>query len=209
MNTLNTALQENHIELSASQIEQFERYLSLLNHWNRTHNLTAIKDPMEQVFKHIVDSLTIIDDIHGHVLDAGTGAGLPGIPLAIAKPTQNFYLVDSLAKRIQFIRHVITQLQLANVKAAHHRLEDFSDTLFDRIVSRAFSSLSTFIKTTEHLLAPGGRWIAMKGIYPAEELAELPQDFIVENVRELTIVGLQASRHIVTIKRKGETWAKS
>ena len=206
---LTQALQENHIALSSSQIEQLQRYLDLLNHWNRAYNLTAIKGPQEQIYKHIIDSLTIIDDIKGSVLDAGTGAGLPGIPLAIAKPNQPFYLVDSLAKRIRFIQHVITQLPLTNSQAEHHRLEDWHTRVFDTIVSRAFSSLATFIQTTQHLLAPGGRFIAMKGTYPTEELTEIPQDFIVENVRELTMVGLQASRHIVTIKRKGETWEKS
>lgn len=197
-----TALEQNHIPHSTQQVEQLNHYLQLLNHWNRTYNLTAIKDPIEQIYKHIIDSLTIANDIQGTVLDAGTGAGLPGIPLAIMRPDQSFYLVDSIAKRIRFIQQVITTVGLKQVTTKHHRLETWHGNLFDTIVSRAFSSLAGFIQTTQHLLAPQGRLLAMKGAYPAEELADIPKDFEVESVRELSIVGLPASRHLVIIKRK-------
>lgn len=199
---LTSALKENHIPYSVQQAEQLTAYLQLLNHWNRAYNLTAIKDPKEQLYKHIIDSLTILNDTQGNVLDAGTGAGLPGIPLSIMQPEQTFYLVDSLAKRIRFIQHVISTLGLPRVTAEQHRLETWQGKVFDTIVSRAFSSLSGFIQATQHLLAPNGRFLAMKGAYPTEELADIPEDFEVVSVRELSIVGLDASRHLVIIKRK-------
>ncbi len=199
---LTTALEQNHISYTAQQAEQLQAYLQRLNHWNQAYNLTAIKDPKEQIYKHIIDSLTILNDIQGRVLDAGTGAGLPGIPLAIMNPDQTFYLVDSLAKRIRFIQHVIASLKLSQVKAEHQRLETWQGQTFDTIVSRAFSSLNGFIQTTKHLLAPNGQFLAMKGAYPTEELADIPKDFEVASVRELSIVGLEASRHVVIIKRK-------
>ena len=210
-NLLGQALIDNNLSLSEHQTALLISYLELLNKWNKTHNLTAIKDVEEQIYKHLIDSLSISADIHGdNILDVGTGPGLPGIPLSIYLPTKKFFLVDCSLKRVNFLNHAIRTLKLNNVSAFHQRIEkakpeDLGDKVkngFDTIVSRAFSSLESFIDTSGHLLANNGKLLAMKGIYPEEELAQIPQDFCVETVRELSIVGLQAKRHCVSICKK-------
>lgn len=207
------ALSDNNLSLSEHQIAQLISYLELLNKWNKTHNLTAIKDPEEQIYKHLIDSLSISADIRGDtILDVGTGPGLPGIPLSILLANKKFILVDCSLKRINFLNHLIRSLKLTNVSAFHQRIEvskpsDFGKNFtsgFDTIVSRAFSSLFSFIETSGHLLAEKGQLLAMKGTYPEEELTQIPQDFCVETVRELSIVGLQAKRHCISIQIRAE-----
>lgn len=197
------ALKNNDLMLDTHQIMQLKNYLLQLNHWNRAYNLTAITDPMEQVYKHIIDSLSIHDAIQGErIADIGTGAGLPGIPLAIMFPQKQFTLVDSHHKRIMFIQHVVMTLKLNNVSALHHRVETFQPfALFDVVVSRAFSSLDDFVEKTEHLLVENGELLAMKGEYPSDELRKIPADFYAAEVKKLVIHGLQAERHLVRIKR--------
>ncbi len=200
MELLKQALDTNCITLTEQQIEKLAAYLDQLNRWNKTYNLTAITDHKEQVYKHIVDSLSIRDAIRGpKVCDVGTGPGLPGIPLAIALPDIHFTLVDSSQKRIIFIQHTLMKLGITNVTALHERIEENTDT-FNTLISRAFSSIQDFVEKTRHLLANNGQLLAMKGAYPTEELTQIPQDFIVEDVRKLTINGLGAERHLVIIK---------
>ncbi|MCD8524257.1 MAG: 16S rRNA (guanine(527)-N(7))-methyltransferase RsmG [Gammaproteobacteria bacterium] len=197
------ALHNNGLMLDMHQIMRLTTYLEQLNHWNRAYNLTAITDPMEQVYKHIVDSLCIHEAIKGErIADIGTGAGLPGIPLAIMFPEKQFTLVDSHHKRIMFIQHVVITLKLSNVMALHHRVETFRPSgLFDAVVSRAFSSLHDFVEKTQHLLIENGELLAMKGEYPSDELGKIPRDFYAAEVKKLVIHGLQAERHLVRIKR--------
>lgn len=199
---LENALSANKIILSAKQIEQLAIYLQQLNHWNKAYNLTAITDPQEQIYKHIIDSLSIRENILGpKVCDVGTGPGLPGIPLAIALPNIHFTLIDSLQKRIIFIQQTLIKLGISNVTAIHQRIEDTQGS-FDTIISRAFSSMHDFVEKTQHLLSKNGQLLAMKGVYPTDELAQIPQDFLVTDVRKLAIIGLDAERHLVIIKRR-------
>jgi len=201
---LTTQLQKNNMTLSDSQIDQLARYLLLMQTWNRVFNLTTITDPHEMVMLHIIDSLSVQPYLTGkHFLDIGTGAGLPGIPLAITNPEQQWVLLDKNNKKTRFLTQVVAELGLTNVKVANGRGEDFHhDHCFDSILSRAFGTLSLFIETTEHVLCPHGTFIAMKGKYPEEELSALPERFKVQVVR-LTIKGMDIERHAVLIKKTG------
>lgn len=199
---LQQALDSNRISLSQQQLNLLSTYLDQLNRWNKAYNLTAITDPNEQIYKHIIDSLSIRDIIIGpKVCDVGTGPGLPGIPLAIALPNIHFTLIDSLQKRIIFIQQTLIKLGISNVTAIHQRIED-TQGAFNTILSRAFSSLEDFVTKTQHLLAENGQLLAMKGVYPDSELGQIPKDFNVRNVRKLEIIGLGAERHLVILEKR-------
>lgn len=199
---LQRALDNNHISLNPSQIEKIELYLQELNRWNQAYNLTAITEPAEQIYKHIIDSLSVREFIQGEqVCDVGTGAGFPGVMLAIFFPEKHFTVVDSNQKKIIFIQQAVKKIGLNNVTATHQRIEKLTGS-FDAIISRAFSSLNNFIEKAAHLLNKDGQLLAMKGAYPTEELTGIPEDFSIKNVRELAIVGLDAQRHIVIIERR-------
>ena len=190
------------LQISDAQIDQLLRFADLILKWNKTHNLTAITDPEQIVSKHLLDSLSICSSFpEGKVLDVGSGAGLPGIPLAIVNNQQDFTLIDSSLKRIAFIREVKRELALTNIKAIHSRVEDFEEGLFDVITSRAFSSLHTMLHQTKHLLADTGCWFAMKGTVPIEEINEIGSAFEVQKTIKLSVPGLNAERHIIQIRR--------
>lgn len=184
-------------------IPSLAHYLQLLQQWNSVHNLTAITDPEQMVILHILDSLAISPYLYGQrLLDVGTGAGLPGIPLALKHPEKEFTLLDSNSKKTRFLTQVKHELQIKNINIIHSRVEDFHpDKNFDSILSRAFSSLEVMLQTTQHLLAAGGQFLAMKGIYPEEELKAIPETFKVTAVHTLTIQGLDAKRCLVCIER--------
>jgi 16S rRNA (guanine527-N7)-methyltransferase len=184
------------------------RYLALLNAQNALHNLTAIRDPHEQVTKHLLDSLAILPFVptSGRLLDVGTGAGLPGIPLALARPALEVTLLDSRNKKVAFCAMAIAALELgARVRAVHARAEAFQGPRFDAIVSRAFSSLAEFVALTAQLGDAGSRWLAMKGARPDAEIAELSQAkagrFEVEAVHPIEVPGLDAERCLVVLRR--------
>jgi 16S rRNA (guanine527-N7)-methyltransferase len=200
---LAAALQRNDHTITPELQQQLLHYLDLMQRWNKIANLTAITEFEEMVWLHLLDSLSINSYLHGtHILDAGTGAGLPGIPLALLQPQKQFVLLDSNNKKTRFLTQVILELKLANVEAVHSRCEDFQPTrLFDSIVSRAFSSIAVMLEKTQHLLAANGQFLAMKGAYPDEELKNLPAGFDVIAVHKLTIKGLPAERHLVCIKK--------
>lgn len=199
---LHTALQQNELSLSPLQIEKLDRYLSLMLEWNRVFNLTAITSPKEMVYLHIIDSLLVHPFLQGkRFLDVGSGAGLPGIPLAILNPEQKWVLLDKNGKKTNFLTQAIAELDLPCVTATQSRAESFQPELcFDAILSRAYSSLSTFLETTAHLLCPDGLFIAMKGKYPTDELAEIPSRFLTQNVTRLALKGMPSERHVVCLK---------
>jgi 16S rRNA (guanine527-N7)-methyltransferase len=174
-------------------------YLALLERWNKTYNLTAIKDPTQMVTRHLLDSLTVAPWITGRrLLDAGTGAGLPGIPLAITKPGLEVTLLDSSGKKIRFLNHVCRELGLNNITTVQERLESYSaETRHDVIISRAFTSLASFARAARHLAAAPSRLLAMKGRFPQSELNDLPGWVRIDSVEKLDVPGLQEDRHLV------------
>ena len=186
-------------ELPETSRDQMLAYLDLLSHWNRAYNLTAVRDPVEMVSRHLLDSLSVLPWLAGEtLLDAGTGAGLPGVPLAIMQPRLQVTLLDSAGKKIRFLRHVKRELGLGNIHAVQARLENYSpDTPFAAVISRAFSGLAQFAAAARHLCAPGTRLLAMKGRKPDEEIARLPAWVEVERVQELFPPGLHEQRHLV------------
>ena len=183
-------------------------YLSLLLRWNRTYNLTAVRDPREMVTKHLLDSLAMhpyVDGLAragGALADLGTGAGLPGIPLAIAKPGLRVTLVESAGKKARFMREAVRQLKLADVQVAESRIEALDmPGAFDAITARALATLPLLVEWGGPLLKPDGRLLAMKGVEPAEEIAALPEGWAVEAVHPLRVPGLPAQRHLVVVRR--------
>jgi len=173
-------------------------YLDLLQRWNRSYNLTAIRDPREMVSRHLLDSLSVLPWVAGpRLLDAGSGAGLPGLPLAMARPEMHVTLLDSVGKKIRFLNQAVRELGLKNVIPLQARLESFHPQApFDTIISRAFSELAAFARAARHLAA-GAQLLAMKGRFPGGELDDLPDWVRVESVEKLTVPGLQEDRHLV------------
>jgi 16S rRNA (guanine527-N7)-methyltransferase len=183
-------------------------YLALLARWNRTYNLTAIRDPREMVGKHLLDSLAMAPHVAelaargGSLADLGTGPGLPGIPLAIAHPGLRVALVESNGKKARFLREAVRTLGLGNARVAESRIEAFdAPGQFDAITARALATLPLILELGGHLLAPGGQLLAMKGAVPEEEIAALPAGWRLRSVLPLTVPGLGAERHLVVVGR--------
>lgn len=185
----------------SAQQESLLDYLALLLKWNSAYNLTAVRDPEQMVTRHLLDSLAVAPHFSGeHVIDVGTGAGLPGVPLAVMFPGTRFALLDSNGKKTRFLFQVKTALRLDNMEIHHARVESFRPPeLFDAVVSRAFASLADMAAGCRHLLAPDGRLLAMKGAYPEEELAALGPAWQVRAVHALAVPGLDEQRHLVEI----------
>jgi 16S rRNA (guanine527-N7)-methyltransferase len=198
---LNTALKENNLALSDDKEQKLIAYLDLMQAWNRVFNLTTITEPRDMIYLHLIDSLVVQPFLSGdRLLDVGTGAGLPGIPLAIADPEKKWILLDKNNKKIRFLRQVIAELNLRNIEAIHSRSEDFHPKeCFDSILSRAFGTICLFAQTSEHLLCPNGKLIAMKGKYPEQELDNMPDHFKLQDVMRLNIKGINIERHIIRI----------
>lgn len=190
------------MSMVAEQHSKLNDYVALLQKWGKVYNLTAIIDPDEIAIKHIADSLAVSPFLCGQtIVDVGTGAGLPGIPLAITNPDKQFTLLDSNGKKVRFLKQVIQQLALKNVAAVHSRVEDFQPSVgFDSVISRAFSSIYDMLHTTRHLICADGRFLAMKGMQPSEELQQLPAGFSLECIHGLTVAGLDAERCLVELK---------
>ena len=186
------------IRLPLEAVGRLAAYLALLERWNRAFNLTAVRDPESMVVRHVLDSLSILPWVEGpRVLDVGSGAGLPGIPLAIVRPEFKFCLLDSNGKRTRFLTQVVVELRLNNVSVVRGRVEDYRpETLFNSIVSRAFATLADLVADAGRLCAPAGRLLAMKGVFPDDELACLPSAFRVVGVYPLQVPHLEAERHL-------------
>jgi 16S rRNA (guanine527-N7)-methyltransferase len=179
------------------------RYLALLEKWNQVYNLTAIRDRGKMVSGHLLDCLAVIPYMTGtRVLDVGSGAGFPGIPIAVARPDIEIALLDGNHKKAAFLRQAVADLQLKNASVVCERVEEWQAAeKFDCIISRAFAEIAEFIALTEHLLAPGGVLAAMKGVYPFDELERLPPGFRLRQVHAFAVPGLGAERHLVLIER--------
>ena len=183
--------------------QQIEQYLQLLLKWNKAYNLTAIRDLDSMRTKHIADSLAVSPYLHGDViLDVGTGAGLPGIPLALTYPEKQFILLDSNGKKVRFLKQAIHELGLKNVQAVHARVEEYqANQPIRSIISRAFASIYDMLSVTAHLANQDTQFLAMKGVVPHEELAQLPEGFKLMAIHELKIPKLDEPRCLVILKK--------
>ncbi len=199
--SLSEASREMGVGLDATQERRLLDYLALIGKWNRTYNLTAIHEPERMLTHHLLDSLAILPSVAaGPLLDVGSGAGLPGIPLAVARPDLKTTLLDSSQKRCGFMQQVAIELKLSNVTVVHARSEDYRPAdKYPQIVSRAFSDLTDFVAATRHLLAENGEWLAMKGLYPDEEIALLKGARVKRDAR-LHVPGMDADRHIIIME---------
>lgn len=199
---LEAGLAQLGLELSAEQIDRLNQYLALLNKWNKTYNLTAVRETERMVAYHVLDSLSALPHIQGvRVLDVGSGGGMPGMLFAIARPDWQLTLIDANHKKTTFLRQAAIELGLNNVEVHCERVEALAAPAFDVITSRAFADLAEFVRLTRHVLADGGVWAALKGVYPYEEIAQLPDDIRVVSVLALHVPGLDAERHLVTLAR--------
>lgn len=190
------------LALTDGQIGQLMGYLSLLSKWNSVYNLTAVRDPAQMVTQHLLDVLAAVPAFDGAkaMLDVGAGGGLPGIVLAIVRPELQVSMVDTVHKKTAFLTQAKTELGLKNVAVHTTRVEQLRvPHKFDVITSRAFAELADFINWSGHLLAQGGRFIAMKGVLPVDEIGRLPDGWIVAEVRPLHVPGLDAARHLIVI----------
>ena len=194
------------LDLSPMQADLLTRYVLLLNKWNKAYNLTAIRDPREMVFRHIVDSLSIVPHVVGdNVLDVGSGPGLPGIVLAIMNPAGKFTTLDSNGKKTRFMLQARCDLQLNNLDVVNARVEAFTTPQpFDVITSRAFTSLVNMVEGTKHLLSSSGVYLAMKGLYPDEELKVLTdrQEIELVGCEPLHVPGTDGDRHLVILRNR-------
>jgi 16S rRNA (guanine527-N7)-methyltransferase len=192
------------VALSVSDAERLLRLLDELDDWNQRMNLTAIRERSQQVAKHLLDSLSLQPHLGSarRILDVGTGAGFPGLPLALVNRERRFTLLDSTAKKLKFVEHAAQTLQLDNVETVHTRAESFRPKeRFDRVVSRAVGPTGTFVEWAGHLCVGGGRLLAMKGRAPGAELEDLPSGWKVAAVHRLNVPGLDEERHVVELCR--------
>jgi 16S rRNA (guanine527-N7)-methyltransferase len=187
--------------LEAETQTRLVAYVRLLEKWNRTYNLTAVREPEQMIPRHLLDSLAILPYLKGRrVLDIGTGAGLPGIPLALARADTHFVLLDSNAKKTRFVTQACAELGIKNVEVVNNRVEKYQPPApFDTIVSRAFSTIADMLVASRHVCGSAGQFLAMKGVYPQEELAGMPPGYTVSEAPALAVPGLSATRHVVVI----------
>ena len=204
--TLEAGLRE--LALDPAFAEPLLAYLALLARWNRTYNLTAVRDPQEMVGRHLLDSLAMhpfVDALAqrgGSLADLGTGPGLPGIPLAIVKPGLRVTLVESNGKKARFLREAVRQLAMKDVRVAEARIEAVDEPgAYDAITARALATLPLIVELGGHLLKPDGVLLAMKGVYPADEIAALPEGWIAAASHPLRVPGVEGERHLIEVRR--------
>ena len=209
---LRAGLAELHVSLSDPQVQGLLDYQTLIGKWTKVYNLTSVRDPAEMLTHHLLDSLAAVAPLQKYLqgrglsapslLDVGSGAGLPGVVLAIYCPGLAVTCVDTVGKKAAFIKHVALALGLPNLSGLHARVETITQP-FDVICSRAFASLADFAGWSQAALAPGGVWMALKGKHPAEELAMLPPDVVMFHVEPLAVPGLAAERCIIWLQKTG------
>ncbi|EAB8329960.1 16S rRNA (guanine(527)-N(7))-methyltransferase RsmG [Salmonella enterica] len=202
LNKLSRLLADAGISLTDHQKMLLVAYVDMLHKWNKAYNLTSVRDPNEMLVRHILDSIVVAPYLQGQrFIDVGTGPGLPGIPLAIVLPDAHFTLLDSLGKRVRFLRQVQHELKLENITPVQSRVEAYpSEPPFDGVISRAFASLNDMVSWCHHLPGEKGRFYALKGQLPGDEIASLPDNFSVESVEKLRVPQLEGERHLVIIK---------
>ncbi|MEH0834547.1 16S rRNA (guanine(527)-N(7))-methyltransferase RsmG [Pectobacterium cacticida] len=201
--TLDHLLDTAGIVVSDKQKTLLIQYVEMLDKWNKAYNLTSVRDPQQMLVRHIMDSIVVGPHLHGQrFIDVGTGPGLPGIPLAIIRPESHFTLLDSLGKRVRFLRQVQHELQIQNIVPVQSRVEAFpAEPPFDGVLSRAFASLQDMVRWCNHLPAKKtGRFYALKGVLPEEELASLPQGIVLDQIVRLSVPELEGERHLVVLK---------
>ena len=200
---LEAGMQQMGVEYSSEQRDMLLAYLQLLMTWNRAYNLTAIRDPGEMIRLHLLDSLAVLPHISGkRLIDVGTGAGLPGIPLAIMCPERDFTLLDSNGKKTRFLFQARCDLGLSNLKEINSRVENHRPEVpYDAVLSRAFTSVADMVNKCSHLLSPEGLFLAMKGKFPQSELSEVGKDYKVNASHTLQVPGVDGERHLIVISR--------
>lgn len=199
---LERLLSQANISLTDQQKQQLVDFVKLLDKWNKAYNLTSVRNPDEMLVKHILDSLVVGEHLQGeHFIDVGTGPGLPGIPLAIAYPDKQFVLLDSLGKRITFIKNAVRELGLQNVTPVLSRVEAFQAQQFDGVLSRAFASLNDMVDWCYHLPNETGRFYALKGIFQTQEVEDIRKPIELVNVISLQVPELVGERHLVVLKK--------
>ncbi|REF25529.1 16S rRNA m(7)G-527 methyltransferase [Xenorhabdus cabanillasii] len=204
LNKLESLLAKTDIILSLEQKQQLIAYVDMLNKWNKAYNLTSVREPEQMLVRHIMDSIVVNPFLQGtRFIDVGTGPGLPGIPLAIVRPDSHFTLLDSLGKRVRFLRQVQHELGLNNIEPVQSRVEEFiPEVLFDGVISRAFASLQDMLSWCHHLPETNnGHFYALKGVLPEDELAQLPLGISLDTVVPLQIPELEGQRHLVVLKQ--------
>ncbi|AUI66725.1 MULTISPECIES: 16S rRNA (guanine(527)-N(7))-methyltransferase RsmG [Glaesserella] len=198
---LDRLLTQAEISLTDQQKQQLVDFVKLLDKWNKAYNLTSVRNPDEMLVKHIMDSLVVSQHLQGkQFIDVGTGPGLPGIPLAIANPDKQFVLLDSLGKRITFIKNAVRELKLTNVTPVLSRVEEYQEQQFDGVLSRAFASLNDMVNWCYHLPNASGHFYALKGQYQQEELAEVSKSIKLVEVIKLNVPELVGERHLVVLR---------
>ena len=201
---LQNSLEKCDLVVTPQQQQQLINYVLLMHKWNKTYNLTSVRDPRQMVIKHIIDSIVVAPFLESVCyIDVGTDPGLPGIPLAIMCPDKQFVLLDSLGKRVRFMKQVAYELKINNIQPVQSRVEDFvPDVKIDGVLSRAFASLKDMLHWCQHLVDSHGVFLALKGQLPTNELKELPVGFVLQETTKLNVPGLDGERHIVKIKRQ-------
>lgn len=191
------------VALTEQQISLLLRYLELLNKWNKAYNLTSVRNPEDMLYRHLVDSLSVVSWVKGEqIIDVGTGPGLPGIPLAILFPDTHFTLLDSNGKKTRFLTQSKLELGLSNITVVHGRAEAFQpEKPFDQVISRAFSAIENMVNWCGHLVDEQGQLLAMKGLFPEEELSSLPAGYKVESSHALDVPGCDGERHLIIIRK--------
>jgi 16S rRNA (guanine527-N7)-methyltransferase len=206
LTVLKDSLKNCDLEVTETQQKLLIHYVLLIHKWNKAYNLTSVREPQQMVIKHIVDSIVVapfLDKIN--YIDVGTGPGLPGIPLAIMCPDKQFILLDSLGKRVRFMKQVAYELKIDNIQPIQSRVEDFIPTVeIDGVLSRAFASLKDMLHWCQHLVDSHGVFLALKGQLSSNELDELPFGFILQETIKLDVPGLEGERHIVKIKKQSD-----
>ena len=199
---LAAGIAQMRLNISPAQQQKLLAYLALLQKWNKTYNLTALRAPAQMVSHHLLDSLTLLPYLAQaqSMIDVGSGGGMPAIPAAICCPDLRITMVDANSKKNSFLRQAAIELGLGNIAVSSSRVEELSDHRADIVTSRAFAELADFVRLTRHLLGDNGHWAAMKGVYPAEEIARLPPDIQAYQIAPIHVPTLNAERHIVLLR---------